>query len=361
MESISTQRVRTAMCDQEGFYPFRSLLTGHLSSLDELALAERFARAVVFHDSMLMEGEPMPAPEQEEEWTEEEIAAGGKNVIVAFMPILSGYGDLFVDNLGPDPLRGAKLELSDSLRAIARDMSGAGPGDPFHDAHERYLYKLTRTLRAGASIVCGGAVGLALRDRASHYPEQLFAPLDEDLQEFAREAHQAHLGVAVPAVLSIVLSRCETRDDILRRLIEIRNEWMEPRERVWTLINALRASSDTREMRGIQKELEYVSTVLSPARPAIPIEPSRVLWDLVSNAAGLIGAFASGSRVAEAVAVAQTLVAGAKELQPAGKYIFRLGAIDFARRVRSEILVANKVPQLLDRFLSDQERRALLG
>jgi hypothetical protein len=163
----------------------------------------------------------------------------------------------------------------------------------------------------------------------------------------------------VPPVLSIVLSRCDTRDEILRRLIDLRNEWREPRERVWALISDLRVSSDPREMRQIQKELEYVSTVLSPARPPIPIEPSRVLWDLVSNVAGLIGAFASGSGAAEAVAVARTVVAGAKELQPAGKYIFRMGAIDFARRVRSDILAARKVPELLDRFLTDAERRAL--
>jgi hypothetical protein len=55
MESISPQRVRTAMCDQHGFYPFRDLLTGHLSSLDDLALAERFARAVALHDAIVME------------------------------------------------------------------------------------------------------------------------------------------------------------------------------------------------------------------------------------------------------------------------------------------------------------------
>jgi hypothetical protein len=361
MESISLQRVRTAICDQDGFYPFRSLLTGNLSSLDELALAERFARAVVFHDSIVMEGEPMPTSEDEHEWTEEEIAAGGRMIIVAFMPDLSGYGDLFVNNLGPDPLHGKKLDLSESLRALAREMSGAGPGDPYYDSHERYLYKLTHTLRTGASIVCGGPVGLALRDRACRYPEQLFAPLDEDLQRFAREAQEAHLGVAVPPVLSIVLSRCDTRDDILRRLVELRNEWREPRERVWALISDLRGSSDAREMRNIQKELEYLSNVMSPARSRIPIEPSRVLWDLVSNAAGLIGAFASGSGVAEAVAVARTAVAGARELQPSVKYIFRMGAIDFARRLRSDVLAANRVPQLLDRFLTDAERRALLG
>lgn len=109
MESISPRRVRTALCDQEGFYPFRSLLAGTLSSVDELALAERFARAVAFHDATAMEGQPMPAPEEAEDWTEDQIAAGGRPVIVAFMPGLSGYGELFVNNLGPDPLHGKKL------------------------------------------------------------------------------------------------------------------------------------------------------------------------------------------------------------------------------------------------------------
>src|SRR5438128_3932652 len=112
MDSISPDRVRTALCDQDAFYPFRSLVTGGLSSLEDLALAERFARAVVLHDAMQMEGEPMPAPPKEDDaWTEEEIAAGGKNVIVAFMPDLSPYGDLVVGNLGPDRLKADDLEL----------------------------------------------------------------------------------------------------------------------------------------------------------------------------------------------------------------------------------------------------------
>jgi len=359
MESVSPRRVRTALCDPDAFYPFRRLLTGHLSSPDDLALAERFARAVVLHDSMMMEGAPMPAPGEEPEWTDEQVAAGGRNVIVAFMPVLTEYGDLFSDNFKPDPPYDMKFDLSDSLRALAKEMSGADPGNPYHDAHERYFYKLTETLRAGSSIVCSGRLGLAMRERASRYPEQLFAALDEDLQDFAREAHKGHLGIKVPAVLSIVLSRCDKRDDILHRLIELREEWRERREVIWALLGTLRDSSDESEMRKIQKELEYVSNVLSPARPPVPIEPSRVLWDLVSNAAGLVGAFVSGSGVAEAVAVTRAAVATAKEMQPAAKYIFRVGAIDFARHVRTEILTANKVPDVLDRFMTDKERRAL--
>ena len=44
--AFDTQRVRTAMCDQHGFYPFRDLLTGHPSSLDDLALAEYQQRII---------------------------------------------------------------------------------------------------------------------------------------------------------------------------------------------------------------------------------------------------------------------------------------------------------------------------
>ena len=58
MESISPQRVRTAMCDQHGFYPFRYLLTGHLSSLVDLALAERFPRAVASQNRMASPSHP---------------------------------------------------------------------------------------------------------------------------------------------------------------------------------------------------------------------------------------------------------------------------------------------------------------
>jgi hypothetical protein len=47
------------------------------------------------------------------------------------------------------------------------------------------------------------------------------------------------------------------------------------------------------------------------------------------------------------------------ELPAAARFIFRTGAIDLARRVRADLLVANGVPDLLDRFLTEEERRSL--
>ena len=119
-------------------------------------------------------------------------------MIVAFGPDLRPYGKLFTDNLGPDPLTSGTLDLSPSLLQLARDMSGAGPGDVYYKAHLKYIYGLTNTLRGGASIVCGGVIGQSLRKTASSYPEDLFSTLDADLQAYAREAQNAHIGVVVP-------------------------------------------------------------------------------------------------------------------------------------------------------------------
>ncbi|MFN7979210.1 MAG: hypothetical protein U0P30_13830 [Vicinamibacterales bacterium] len=355
MESISPRRVRTAMCDQYAFYPFRDLLTGNLKSIDDLALAERFARVVALHDAIVMEGEPMPAPpDTEHEWITDEMTDGRRMVITAFMPNRAGYGELFVNNLGPDPLGGQALELSESLKTLAVVMSGAEPGDPYHRAHERFIHRMTQTLRSGASIACGGRVGTALRERASRYPEQLFAQFDADLQAFAREAQNARIGVTVPPVLSIVLARCGTRDEIVQRLLELREEWKEPRDRMWARIEDLQRASPA-EVQDITEELERASELLSPVRPRAPLLPSRVLWELVA----LGGALHSGSKIMAALAGAQAAHSISSELPAAARLIFRRGAIDLARRVRADLLMANGVPDLLDRFLTDNERRSL--
>jgi hypothetical protein len=49
-----------AICDQQAFYPFRSLVHGPLTDLNELIEIERFVRAVVLHDEISMVIEPWP-------------------------------------------------------------------------------------------------------------------------------------------------------------------------------------------------------------------------------------------------------------------------------------------------------------
>jgi hypothetical protein len=359
VESIAPDNLRTAVCDQEGFYPFRSLVTGHLTSREELALAERFARVVVLHDSIEMHAEPMPAQEDEDEWAPEQIAAGGRNVIVAFAPDLTPYGPLFTSTLGPDPLDTSKLQLSDRLRELAREMSGGEPGNVYYDAHLRYVFRLGQTLCRGGSIVCGGPVGVAMRECASEYPEALFAVLDADLQAFARQAHAAHLGVATPPILSVVLARVQSRDDIPAALCALREELKPARDRLWSLIDEMRSASNLAELRRIQSELERASALLSPGRTGLLVEPTRVLWNLLPPTVALGIAAATGGSLAGAAASA-----GAHLIRDlgmaAGNYLFGRGAFDLARRIRSE-LVARGVASDLTPLLSETERRVLLG
>jgi hypothetical protein len=92
--------MRIAVCDQEAFYPLRSLVAGPLMDLNELNEVERLIRTVVLHDEISMELEPIPyEPEAEEEFTEEEKRIGGRNVIVALGSVLDSY-DFFMQKRG---------------------------------------------------------------------------------------------------------------------------------------------------------------------------------------------------------------------------------------------------------------------
>ena len=44
-----------AVCDQQAFYPLRSLIAAPLTDLRELTAVERLVRAVVLHDEISME------------------------------------------------------------------------------------------------------------------------------------------------------------------------------------------------------------------------------------------------------------------------------------------------------------------
>jgi hypothetical protein len=76
MNTISESTLSVAICDQFAFYPFRALVAGGLSSWEETDEAEQFIRTVLLHDFVELDGEPMPSPDEEEEWTEEQIAVG---------------------------------------------------------------------------------------------------------------------------------------------------------------------------------------------------------------------------------------------------------------------------------------------
>ena len=132
--SISDSTLSVAICDQHAFYPFRALVAGGVASWEHLDQAEQFVRTVLLHDYVEMDGEPHRAPPEEQEWTEEEIAAGRRMVITSFMPTLNGYEDVVRSQLGPT--RELNLELSPRLVNLAASSAGT---DQVDDPYFRWV------------------------------------------------------------------------------------------------------------------------------------------------------------------------------------------------------------------------------
>ena len=78
-----------ALCNPDAFYPLRSLIVGPLTDPADLPKIERIIRSMLLHDEMKMIMEPLPDMGEEHEWTPGEIAAGGRNVIVALGPVIT--------------------------------------------------------------------------------------------------------------------------------------------------------------------------------------------------------------------------------------------------------------------------------
>jgi len=348
-----------AICDQNSFYPFRALVEGHITGPSTLADAERFARTVVLHDEIEMRLEPFGDSGADEEIDEEAEAAGVRNVIVAFGPVLDGYD--FFDPSSASADKARPISLSPKVLAVARTFSNADEGNVYYNAHVEYLQHVLAVVREGGSALLAGEFGNAAIGASSEFPTELFDPLDQQWQQFARDADSGGLGLVVPPVVSILLSRAARRDAIPGILADLRNEWGVARAKVWALVAQLKAARTLEDAFEIKRQLEEAARLIVPTSPSVGTRPIRVLWDIVAGgAAGAITAAISGGTPTIGAAVGAVSIASksvpplAREL---GAALFGHGAFDLARRVRRETLLVE--PGVLARLLTDAEKRAL--
>jgi len=353
--------MRTAVCDPEAFYPLRSLVAGPFKSLYELMEVERFVRTVVLHDEFSMELAPMPYdPYLDPELTEEERRRGGRYIVAAIGPALSGY-DFFKQRTGVGKPETPDIMLSPMMVEAAREFSNAEEGNAYYRAHIEFLQRIVDTVHKGGSALLAGKFGRAAIDASSRYPERLFENLDRDWQKFSREADAGEVGFMVPPVLSIILTRCARRDAIPKILKELRDEWTDARVKVWALLDQLKTANTVAEARNIKQELEAASLLMSPIQNEIDTKPVRVLWDLiVGSVTGAATGLISGGRPFAGAALGALGMASRtvpKLIREMGPVLFGRGAFDLARRVRKEAVHVEY--EALARLLTNAEKREL--
>ena len=348
-----------AIFDPHAFYPFLRLVQGGLQNWNELQDIERFVRAIVLHDEMSMILEPWPYdPLADEEMSTNE--PGARNIIVGMGPILSDYEGLLSIAKNLEPI--SEEEVSSTLRDIAAEFSNARPGNPYYNAHIEFAGKILAVSKDGGSIICEGRFSRAMELRAVKYPQKLFQVLDKDWQEYAMATEAGRIGVKIPPILNIILTRCKKREDIPDGLKLLRGEWTDARKKLWGLLKELRNSQTLKEAHRIQQELAEASKYFSPLSQQIEFSPVRMLWDLFAESGGgaIDSALAGGDPAIGAVAAAgrKALTNSAQSGKQFGKLLFGRGAFDLARRVRKEVM--NSSPKnTLSRLLTQSEKDAL--
>ena len=357
MMSISESTLSVAICDQFAFYPFRALVAGGVTSWEDLNQAEQFVRTVLLHDYVEMDGEPMPSPEEEPEWTAEEIAVGARNVIVAFMPTLDGYEDIV--HLRTGPTRELTLDLPPHLVRLAASSARTDRvDDPYLRSHMRYLRNLCLVVKRGGSVLVGGDIGQAAMWASREWPQDLLRHFDADVRQFAEQANRGDLGLIVPPLLATLIRRAGTRDRIVDALVELREEWGESRRKVWETLHALRCTSDLREANALNHELEEISQAIR-ASGISGSKPMEVVWQVTTEAGAkaVEALIVSGDPVLGAtVPLVGRAIAGAGSL---GRRLFGLGGFGLARAIGREARdYTPSVDQLRD-LLSDDEKNRL--
>ena len=299
----------------------------------------------------------MPAPEEEPEWTPEEIAVGARNVITAFMPMLTGYENIVRSRTGPT--RELSLELRPELIRLAASSAGTDQDDdPYLRTHLRYLQNLCLFVKRGGSVLAAGVVGQAAKRIIREVPVPLLQHLDDDVRQFAEQANRGDLGLVMPPFLAIIIGRANTRDRIVEALGELREEWAEPRRRIWETLHALRRARDLEECGELRRQLDGISRAIR-APGAGGSRLIEVAWQVTTAAgAGAINEWIQSGNplLGAAVPAAVWAAAAARSLGPE---LFGLGGFGLARAINREVREHEPSVDQLRALLADDEKGRL--
>jgi hypothetical protein len=370
------EKLRTAVFDIGAHCALQRLITGPFKTSEELTLVEEALRAIVLHDDAVLEpnlclgmavADALNDAEVERTGELERDKRGlssfsliqgkgftpGQEYVIGFTPI-ELYGLLRARESVDVP----DVELSPSLQQLIESESRSKPGSRGYETYEESLRVVFGALRDGGSIVCETKFIRRAVETASMFPHQLFAKLDQDWAEFAKNLNTA--GPLVPPVLSIVLTRSASRDKIPAIVRDLRDEWAVARSKVWVLLDALKKVPTLAQAKEIERELKQTSEYFSPLDTEDSSRPTQVLWDVFVSGLGgaLVAAISGGKPTIGAATSAVGRAVGEVQKNPNfGQILFGRGGFDLAGRVRRELNQLERDRLLA--FLNESERKAL--
>jgi hypothetical protein len=355
-------RLSVALFDSVTFHAFRRFIEGPIRGVEDLQIAERLVRAIVLHDEAILEEPPLQRPDGPDEESEELARLNGGLVITAFSAhieprfdgLLLSHAAPHVELAGPAPW----------MHERARACSGAGPGDAFYNSHLSYCRTVAGVLDRDGSVVYESGYA-ELDGVGTPSAADVLPGLDAQWRDLIRSVERG-VGLDLPPLLAVVMSRAQHRDAIVGVIRDLRDEWASPRRKVWELLRVMRHGS-LKERAAASRELEAASALFNPTGPTTTIPVVRAIWEVFSGAAfSIAGSLTGGADPVTAasgglgVFLKDALSAMHREdWSLVADQLFRRGAFDLARRVRVALADVEPVRILLARHLSAEELSSL--
>jgi hypothetical protein len=180
---------------------------------------------------------------------------------------------------------------------------------------------LLECYRSRYSIYGDGPIFDALEREAatSKLPLEMFRDLDARFLQAARLVRQPGLAVDLPILVTLVLSRAKNRDDIVNRIIELREQYRQARRDLWAHVEAIWDAPFPKAMRLYEDFQRASSKIFEASFP----HRKRVMG---------IGFNAAASYVAPSAGVN-----AAKEMAEMFTAQWRVNAMSFAKQLSDDL------------------------
>lgn len=129
--------------------------------------------------------------------------------------------------------------------------------------HAEYYIKCHRS---GLIIFSDSVIGRICEKHVfSEWPMKIFEKLDQDYKETMRSLRAPGITVELPPLMSIVLSIAESRNDIPTTIRDLRDEYMQARNNLWSIIELAWSAPNLNEQYKYLTTLKEASISIFPA------------------------------------------------------------------------------------------------